>query len=140
METKITNIFKFPTKLVTLNSQSIMTGQEFNILVKNENVVGDEADLFFGGEDLFFVEPTSDIFDVLVMLNIFASKSDARKNWKRSQGKDIPKGFTDFDRVGKKKVRITILNPTEANITKERDHHEDVDDRDRAEACFCSSH
>lgn len=44
--------------------------------------------------------------DVLVMANVFQSKSQARKS-----GIDltIPKGFTDVYR-GKLKTRITILN------------------------------
>tara|TARA_Y100000310_G_C20593346_1_gene769240 strand:- start:1178 stop:1357 length:180 start_codon:yes stop_codon:yes gene_type:complete len=53
----------------------------------------------------------TDIFDLLVNIGLFPSKSQARKNWKRE--KEIPAGFSDFPNLGKKKLRMTILNPIE---------------------------
>ena len=139
METNSSKV-KFPIKFVQQDKEMIKTGQEFNVLINNQNVVGDEVDLFFNGEDLFFVDGSVDMFDILVTLNVFTSKGEARKSWKKTQGKEIPEWFTDINLIGKRKIRITLLNLTEANITKGRNQYENVDYRDRAEACFCSSH
>lgn len=105
-------IVNFPSPLP--NNKKLFFGQEFNVIVKNEFVVGDEADLFFGGERIFTIPPTFDMFELLVACGVFSSKGQARKNWKLS-GKDIPDGFSDFINVGKQKVRITILNPNKHN-------------------------
>ena len=87
-----------------------MIRNEMNIIIDNGLIVGDEAALFFSGEPIDIRPLGTDMFDLLVELGIFSSKSQALKNWKRS-GRDIPLGFSDFERIGKLNNRLTILNP-----------------------------
>jgi hypothetical protein len=92
-------------------------GKEFNFVIDNENFL-DNEDLI---ESLFdlnetetvqIVPSTFDVFDMLVDAGLFRSKSEARKNWKRT-GKDVPEGFTDIKDIGKLHNRLTIWNPKE---------------------------
>ena len=87
-------------------------GQEFNFVITNDNLDknDDLIETLFDGEGFIPVTTGADMFDILVMTGLFRSKSEARKNWKRT-GRDIPNGFTDIDRIGKLKNRITIWNP-----------------------------
>lgn len=50
-----------------------------------------------------------DMFDLLVVLGVFPSKGQARKNWKAT-GKDFPPGFNHFV-IGKMKHKVWIWNP-----------------------------
>jgi len=93
-------------------------GKEFNFVMDNENFL-DNEDLI---ESLFdldetetvqIVPSTFDVFDMLVDAGLFRSKSEARKNWKRT-GKDVPEGFTDIKNIGKLHNRLTIWNPKES--------------------------
>ena len=93
-------------------------GKEFNFVMDNENFL-DNEDLI---ESLFdldetetvqIVPSTFDVFDMLVDVGLFRSKSEARKNWKRT-GKDVPEGFTDIKNIGKLHNRLTIWNPKES--------------------------
>jgi len=92
-----------------------MNNNEYNFIVKNQFLVGDEQQLFFCGEPVTFLEPTVDMFDILVQTGIFASKSQARKS---GRDKEIPEGFTDMI-IGKLRKRICIFNPTEKNLLNE---------------------
>lgn len=83
---------------------------EHNFIVKNGNELPEDSRLFFHDEPIEFLEPSIDMFDILIKLEVFSSKSQARKNWNRTN-QEIPEGFSDFERVGKLKHRITILNP-----------------------------
>ena len=93
-------------------------GQEFNFIIDNENMEPN-ADLI---ESLFDLNETDvlmfrqnvDMFDLLVEAGLFRSKSEARKNWKRSE-KEIPEGFTDLKNLGKLHHRLTIWNPIKEN-------------------------
>jgi hypothetical protein len=90
-------------------------GQEFNFVIDNENFESNEGlveSLFDLNENerVQIVPSTFDMFDILVDTGLFRSKSEARKNWKRT-GQDVPVGFTDLERIGKLKNRITIWNP-----------------------------
>lgn len=87
---------------------------ELNIIIDNGNLVGDEQALFFHGEPVQQFHWPLDMFDLLVFMGAFKSKSEARKNWKQT-GAQIPKGFTDLKRIGRDRHRLTILNPTPAN-------------------------
>ena len=90
-------------------------GQEFNFVIDNENFKEDLIDLIdtlFDGDDVHIIKQL-DMFDILVMTGLFRSKSEARKNWKRT-GKDIPEGFTDIKNIGKLHHRLTIWNPVGA--------------------------
>jgi len=68
-----------------------------------------DKDLFFGplqDEEFHLIESNWSMANILTIAGIFPSISQARKNgW----NKPIPLGFTDI-RVGKMKIRITILN------------------------------
>jgi hypothetical protein len=90
---------------------------EFNFVVLNEFVRGDEGNLFFGGEpfEFEFVLPDADMFDLLVKAGCFSSKGQARKNWMRT-GPKIPDGFSDFTGIGKLKKRVTVLKPMPENM------------------------
>ena len=85
--------------------------KEFNVVIKNENLEKnkDLIPLIFGDEDIILIEG-KDMFDILVMCNLFQSKGQARKNWTKT-GKEIPQGFNDFEKLGKLNHRLTIFNP-----------------------------
>ena len=85
-------------------------GQEFNFVIDNENFDEHLLEAIFESEDVQFISAENDMFDILVMCDLFRSKSEARKNWKRT-GKDIPEGFTDIKNIGKLHHRLTIWNP-----------------------------
>lgn len=86
-------------------------GQEFNFVILNDNFNPDLISTLFNDEDIQSITNTSlDMFDILVMTGLFRSKSEARKNWKRT-GKNIPEGFTDIKNIGKLHHRLTIWNP-----------------------------
>ena len=85
-------------------------GQEFNFVIDNKNFDEHLLEAIFESEDVQFISAENDMFDILVMCDLFRSKSEARKNWKRT-GKDIPEGFTDIKNIGKLHHRLTIWNP-----------------------------
>lgn len=82
---------------------------EHNFIIMNDNNDPRDIELFFDNEDVTFV-PGGDMFDILVQVGIFPSRSQARKNWIKT-GREIPDGFTDIQKVGKQWHRITILKP-----------------------------
>lgn len=59
---------------------------------------------------ILYVSEGYDMYDVLVEFGLFASRSDARKNWTRT-GQEIPNGFSDFEGIGKRNNRLTIWKP-----------------------------
>ena len=84
-----------------------MLGNEFNFIRSSDEK---DKDLFFGplsSEDAFLpIEESSIMVHLMFQAGLFKSVSEARRNgW----NKPIPSGFSDM-RVGKKKIRITILN------------------------------
>lgn len=86
---------------------------QFNIIINNEHLVPNK-DLIkplFGDEDTVII-PNVDMFDILTACEIFKSKGQARKNWKKT-GQDVPPGFTDITGIGKLNKRLTIWNPIE---------------------------
>lgn len=94
---------------------------EFNVIIKNKYYKENEdlVPILFDEEEVIFIEDDNiDMYDILVKLNIFRSKSEARKNWKKTK-KDIPDGFTDIMKIGKLNKRITIYKPVgKCNGTK----------------------
>lgn len=81
---------------------------EFNFLIGR--ITQADKDLFFGplsNQDQFIElrHDCLDMADIMVIANIFTSKTRANK---ANMGGPIPRGFTDF-KVGKHKTRITIL-------------------------------
>ena len=88
------------------------TNLDYNVLVSNGNLVGDEAELFFSGEYLNVIGIDEDFFDILVRAGIFTSRNNARKNNFKAE---IPPGITEIY-IGKRRVRIYILNPTDKNV------------------------
>jgi len=88
---------------------------DFNFIILNDSNQSGDAELFFGDHEgnlhddiTIEITPDKDMYDILVMTNIFKSKGDARKNWTKT-GKEIPWGFSYF-RVGKLRHTICILN------------------------------
>jgi len=81
-----------------------------NVIVDNGNVREEDKEDLFGDEEVVLVSTTTSIFDLLITLGAFQSKSQARKNWKH--GKETPPGFSEFF-VGKRKRHLTIWNPME---------------------------
>lgn len=53
---------------------------------------------------------TTDMYDLLVKLQVFSSKSQARKNWKKT-GPEIPWGWSAFEQIGKLNHALYILKP-----------------------------
>jgi hypothetical protein len=83
-----------------------------NFVVKNE-FFDNEKDLLphlFGDEAVIEVPTTTDMFDLLVLLGAFVSKSEARKNWKKSD-REIPLGFNEFAGIGKARRALCVWNP-----------------------------
>ena len=88
------------------------TNLDYNVLVNNGFLVGDEAELFFSGEYLNVIGSDETMLDILVSAGIFPSKGQARKN---GNSPEIPEGVTEVI-IGKKKTRIYIFKPTEKNL------------------------
>lgn len=90
---------------------------EFNFAVRNEFWSQGMEDFLFSRD----VDPnqhiqplfTQDMFDILVGIGVFKSKSEARKNWRGSE-QAIPPGFNSFV-VGKLKHKLFIWNPVKDN-------------------------
>jgi hypothetical protein len=81
-----------------------------NVIVDNGSILPSDKEILFEEEDVIVVPPDTTMFDLLVMLGSFPSKSQARKNWKA--GGEIPIGWSEFF-VGKKKRHLCIWNPSE---------------------------
>lgn len=85
---------------------------ELNIIISDDISKIDlhlENKIFFHEEDISEIEilpSDTNILDILVKANVFKSKSQARKNWKKET--EIPYGFSDL-LLGKKKNRVCIL-------------------------------
>jgi hypothetical protein len=84
--------------------------REINFLVLNGKELPTDLKLFFGEEKVELIKPPVDMYDLLVEAEVFPSKSQARKNWKKT-GQDIPGGFSCFENIGKLKRCICVLNP-----------------------------
>jgi hypothetical protein len=88
--------------------------QELNIVILNNNF--ELIDSCWMIHELFEDEPVTivscdtDMYDLLVKLGIFCSRSEARKNWTRT-GKEIPFGYNEFKDIGKQKKALYIWNP-----------------------------
>lgn len=90
---------------------------EFNFLVKSKKWYSRKKSKYYPDllsklldEPIVYLSSRSDMYDVLVHAKCFSSKSQARKEWKRT-GKEIPDGFTDLLKIGKLNTRITIWKP-----------------------------
>ena len=85
---------------------------DYNVLV-NKHLRGDEETLFFDGEVVNKVPAETTLLDIVVAAGVFPSKAQARRcGWVR----EIPDGFSRFERIGKRRVNITIFKPTKDNI------------------------
>jgi hypothetical protein len=86
--------------------------QELNAVVFNQFYDEKLAIFLFGGIDETFLRIPDDynMYDLLVLLGAFSSKSEARKNWTRT-GKEIPSGYNEFKDIGKQKKALYIWNP-----------------------------
>ena len=87
-----------------------MITEEYNFIIRNGNEQPCDKDLFFQGDTVEYLDPTVNMWDVLVKCNIFPSKGQAKKDVKWKDKSVIPEGFTEFI-VGKFKHKIFILNP-----------------------------
>jgi hypothetical protein len=85
-----------------------------NVIIANGNVWPSDRDtLFPKDEDVHIFGSETDIFTLLIKLNSFPSRSQAKKNWKRHDrtGK-LHTGWSEFF-VGKLKRHLCIWNPGE---------------------------
>jgi hypothetical protein len=83
-----------------------------NVIISNEFIQEwDRNSLFPDDEDVVILRPGhgKDMFDLLLILGAFNSKSQARKSWTKT-GKEIPLGWSEFW-VGSKKRQLCIWNP-----------------------------
>ena len=79
-----------------------------NVIIDNGNIRSSDRDaLFPADEEVHFLSTDTDIFDLLVLLGTFSSKSQARKNWKHGP---LQPGWSEFF-VGKIKRQLCIWNP-----------------------------
>ena len=84
-----------------------------NLIISNGKVLDNDRTLLFPDNEMVFVSREDrklDIFDCLVWLGAFKSKSQARKNWKGPTS--IPDGWFECF-VGKRKRHLCIWNPSE---------------------------
>lgn len=81
---------------------------EFNFIIENEHLFGDEQEGLFGGEPVTMLPPGSTFQHILVHLGIFPSVSQARKDPKWGMVGPIM-GFEDFRNVGKMKLRVSVF-------------------------------
>jgi hypothetical protein len=85
--------------------------QFLNVIINNGNVFdSDRTNLFPDNETVHVFDTSKDMFDLLVILGAFVSKSAARKNWKITNQK-IPFGWTHIQGIGKHRREIAIWNP-----------------------------
>lgn len=90
--------------------------QFLNIIVANGKIRDtDRETLFPDNEKITTVWPGGkqlrDILDALVILEVFPSRSQARKNWRGET--TFPDGWTTLTKLGKKRKKLYIWNPTE---------------------------
>jgi len=79
-----------------------------NVIIDSDRVRdGDRAMLFPDDEDVRVCSGV-DMYDLLVMVGVFKSKGDARKNWHGVR--DIPGGWSEY-KVGKLKKELCVWNP-----------------------------
>lgn len=94
---------------------------EFDFVVNNEFVRGDESEVFFSGDEIELIREDADCVQILYLAGIFPSRSQAMRNFSNFKNKFgveknvLPKGFIQF-RAGKTGKLITVLNPTEDNL------------------------
>jgi hypothetical protein len=81
---------------------------EFNFIIENEHLFGDEAERIFGGEPVTMLPPGSTFQHILVRLGIFSSVSQARKDPKWGSV-SLTGGFEDFRNLGKLKLRASVF-------------------------------
>lgn len=86
-----------------------------NVIIDNGNVRDTDRNMIFPKEELVtIIRPDNpnikDVLDLLVILEAFPSKSQARKNW--TGPIQFPPGWSEFW-VGKRKRFLGIWNPTE---------------------------
>ena len=91
----------------------------FNLVIQNQHWDENLERRLFHGEVTNRIpadSKTIDLFDVLVMFEIFSSRSQAKRGWARAGGPDFPPGFHDWF-IGKKRIRITVWTPIEDDQT-----------------------
>jgi hypothetical protein len=85
---------------------------DLNIIVNGPYLLSGDRELLFPEDEVVnTVSEQTNMFDLLVALGAFESKSQARKQWKKT-GIEIPAGWSSF-RVGKMKRELCIWNPDE---------------------------
>jgi hypothetical protein len=86
---------------------------KMNIIVNvdhwNNELVMLRDQLFQDMIPIEYVSQNTTMLDLLVKLELFSSKSQARKNWRGPI--EIPSGFNHFERLGKLKKDIAVWNP-----------------------------
>ena len=88
---------------------------EFNFIIDNGNLRGDEAGVFFDDEPVQILDNTATFADLFVAAGIFTSRSQFRKS-KWGESFVISEGWTDIKGIGKLNKRITVLKPSPANL------------------------
>lgn len=85
-----------------------------NVVIKNEHFREDMLHLFFPPTDIItFLPPESTMADIGVMLGMFPSKGQARKNgW----GNQISDGWSEKLNVGKLKNNVWMWKPIQCTI------------------------
>ena len=87
---------------------------DLNVIIQNDNYLPSDDALFFADQDgivreeIYYAARNTTIYDLLVKLDIFRSKTEARKNWGREQ---IKPGYQEIKKIGKHNKALYILNP-----------------------------
>lgn len=94
--------------------------QELNVIIMNEFVEENDAEIVFDDAEVLLIRKDNprikDVLDLLVIMECFPSKSQARKNWKGPI--EWPDGFSEFT-IGKLKRTLCIWNPTAKTVNYE---------------------
>lgn len=85
---------------------------EFNIIVETPSFRESDIPLFFGEENppnLIRISANTNMWELLSLLKLFPSKSQARKDPKWGSMLEIPAGWSEFQ-FGKKRIGVFMLN------------------------------
>ena len=75
------------------------------------------------GQEIQYIDSSVDIYDILMMSEVFKSRAQAKKNW---NGPDIKPGYNEFLNIGKFNKNIYVFLPVQY-IEDQEDRQERID-------------
>jgi hypothetical protein len=80
-----------------------------NVMIDNGHIMPSDREMLFPHDEEVARLHGVDMFDLLVTMGVFVSRSDAGRNWRGT--KDVPMGWSRFV-VGKLRKELCIWNPS----------------------------